>query len=74
MAPIAKARGEPVNQPDGLICCAKKQSPGPVPLERVEILTYNNSPNDRRLTRALIDWARQVGLKPSVVPIDQDVP
>src|SRR5215218_3525326 len=28
MAPIAKARGEPVNEPDGLIRRAEKQSPG----------------------------------------------
>src|SRR3954468_23856378 len=28
MAPIAKARCEPVNEPDGLICRAEKQSPG----------------------------------------------
>ena len=28
MAPIAKARGEPVNQPDGLIRRTEKKSPG----------------------------------------------
>jgi hypothetical protein len=28
MAPIAKARGKPVNKPDGLIRRAKQKSPG----------------------------------------------
>jgi hypothetical protein len=28
VTPIAKARGEPINEPDGLICCAEKKSTG----------------------------------------------
>lgn len=44
------------------------------PLTRVEILVYNNSPNDRRLTQQLVEWARRAGLTVSIVPIDQDVP
>jgi hypothetical protein len=53
---------------------AKKQTPGPMPLKRLEVLVYNNSPNDRRLTRELLLWARRAELEVSVVPIDQDVP
>jgi hypothetical protein len=52
---------------------AKRQAPG-LPLQRVEILVYNNSPHDRRLRQELVAWARQSGLTAVEVPIDQEVP